>query len=133
MFIIILIISFFIYNYIDEEVTNSSMMYVSVRHDIRNENIHYFDWYVENRSKKNESILTFKNGNILNYVIKCTNKNLKYESDKDHNFTVVLKKSEQYHTTVNLELTEKGHYIAKFWATSEEGTQGTMEIQFDIE
>ncbi|MCG8540684.1 MAG: hypothetical protein MJA82_12210 [Clostridia bacterium] len=109
---------------------------VQLNHRVYENNIHYFDWYVENVSKNEEQKLTFSNGNIINYEIRNHASNKKYgmEYDKKHeNSVIVLEKGESHKETIIIEKLDKGHYSAKFWAISEEGINPIQVISFDID
>lgn len=85
-------------------------------------------WIVKNKSG---TITTFLDGDIEQYEIRNTDTNKKYISEK-RDIDIVLKDGDEYSNIILLNKLEKGRYECSFWAESEEGTKGGMEIIFEI-
>lgn len=123
---------------------------VSLSYNQIGNNVHIFDWYVENISQDVGQTLTFEEGSITNFEIRNIQSNKVYRNDnyqilnyklinkKDtdinnyENYTVILNSGERYHKTIVIQSLEEGRYSAKFWALSEEGTNPSMTINFEV-
>ncbi len=112
--------------------TSSNRMYISLRHNKNEQKAQSFDWYVENHAEENNS-LTFKKGNIIHYKITNNISGKAYIKEDTDDSNIILKKGDQYKKNIVINSMKKGHYQAEFWATSEEGIQGKMIIDFDVE